>query len=198
LHSKLSGRARLRALVLAVSAATLTFVIGGTGTAAAAETLPGETPTISMELVKGKMKFVGPESVYRGEQLEIVNDTNPKQVGPHTFTLVTKASLPKTRKAQNACFAPKRICLKIAEWHGFNEKTERISIPLVKAGPAGWSTMGSTSKKGDSWFSGEKKGGTIAKKVTAQPGTLYYICAVHPEMQGQVEVKPGPAPVPAS
>lgn len=195
---KLSRRARLRALVLAVPAAALTLASGGVGTAGAAEAPEGETPTISMELVKGKLKFDAPETVYRGEQLEIVNETNPKQVGPHTFSLVTKESLPKTRKAQNACFAPKKICLKIAEWHGFNPKTERITIPLVKAGPAGWSTMGSTSKKGDSWYSGEKKGAKIAKKVTAQPGTLFFICAVHAEMQGQVEVKAGPAPVPAS
>ncbi|HEV2790384.1 MAG TPA: hypothetical protein VGV69_03695 [Solirubrobacterales bacterium] len=194
MHSKLSRRARLRALVLAVPAAALAVVFGGLGSAAAVETLPGETPTISMELSKGKLKFVAPESVYVGEQLEIVNKTNPKQVGPHTFSLVTKASLPKTRKAMNACFAPKHICLKIAEWHGFNPKTERISINRVKAGAAGWSTMGSVSKKGDSWFSGETKGGHVAQKVTAKPGTLYFLCAVHPEMQGEIEVKPAPVP----
>lgn len=197
MHSKLSRRARLRALFIAVPAAALTVAIGGIGSAGAVETLPGETPTISMELTKGKLKFVGPESVYVGEQLEIVNKTNPKQVGPHTFSLVTKGSLPKTRKAMNGCFAPKHICLSIAQWHGFNPKTERITKNLVKAGSAGWSTMGSTSKKGDSWFSGEKKGGHIAQKVTAAPGTLYFLCAVHPEMQGSVEVKPAPVvPVP--
>ena len=197
MHSKLSRRARLRALFIAVPAAALTVAIGGIGSAGAVETLPGETPTISMELTKGKLKFVGPESVYVGEQLEIVNKTNPKQVGPHTFSLVTKGSLPKTRKAMNGCFAPKHICLSIAQWHGFNPKTERITKNLVKAGSAGWSTMGSTSKKGDSWFSGEKKGGHIAQKVTAAPGTLYFLCAVHPEMQGSVEVRPAPVvPVP--
>jgi F0F1-type ATP synthase membrane subunit c/vacuolar-type H+-ATPase subunit K len=195
---KLSSRARLRAAILAVCAAALTVAVGGGVSGADTGTGTGENPTISMELVKGKLKFVAPETVYRGEQLEIVNKTNPRQVGPHTFSLVTKASLPKTRKAQNACFAPKRICLEIAEWHGFNPKTERITVNLVKVGLAGWSTMGSTSKKGDSWYSGEKKGASIAKKVSAQPGTLYFICAVHPEMQGEVEVKAPPAPVPAT
>jgi hypothetical protein len=146
-----------------------------------------------MELVKGKLKFVGPESVNAGEKLEIVNKTNPKQVGPHTFSLVTKGSLPKTRKAMNGCFAPKKICLAVAQWHGFNPKTERISKNLVKAGPAGWSTMGdATGKKGDSWYT-EKKGATFSQAVTAKAGTtLYYICAVHPEMQGEVEVKEAP------
>ena len=172
------------------------LAIGGVGSAGAA------TPVVSMELSKGKLKFSGPESIIAGEKLEIVNKTNPKQVGPHTFSLVTKGSLPKTRKAMNGCFAPKKICLAIAQWHGFNPKTERISKNLVKAGPAGWSTMGdATGKKGDSWYT-EKKGATLSQAVTAAPGTtLTYICAVHPEMQGELKVEEAPVvplPTPTS
>lgn len=175
---KLSRRARLRALVLTTSVAVLALV----GSASAAD-------PVSMELSKGKLKFSGPETVVAGEKLEVVNETNPKQVGPHTFSLVAKAALPKTRKAMNGCFAPKKICLAIAIWHGFNPKTERITKNVVRVGPAGWSTEGSTiKKKGDSWFT-EKKGATISQVVSAKAGTtLHYICAVHPEMQGDVEV----------
>ena len=194
MHSKLSRRARLRALALAVSATALLAV----PSVAAAATPTGVTDVISMELTKGKLKFVGPESVTVGDQLEIVNKTNPKQVGPHTFSLVTKGSLPKTPKARKGCFAPKHICLSIAMWHGFNPKTEQITKNPAKAGPAGWSTMGTTSKKGDSWFSGEKKGGHFAQEVTAEAGsTLYYICAVHPWMQGKVNVVAPVVPLPA-
>jgi hypothetical protein len=186
LHS-LSRRARLRALVLAVSVAALAVVAGGSSFATAKTTIL--TPAITMELSKGKLIFSGPETVIAGEKLEIVNDTNPKQVGPHTFTLVTEASLPKTRKAMASCFMPKKICLEIAKWHGFNPKDEEIKKSLVKVGPAGWSTMGDAAgKKGDSWFT-EKKGATFSQAVTAKAGTtLSYICAVHPEMQGEVEV----------
>lgn len=194
MYSKLSRRARLRALALAVPAAALTLVVGGSGLAGAAESTPG-TAVIKMELVKGKLKFTGPATVTAGSQLEVLNKTNPKQVGPHTFSLVTKGSLPKTKKAQNSCFTPKKICMAIAKWHGFNPKTEKITTNLVKAGPAGWSTMGDTTgKKGDSWFTGEKKTGThVTQAVTAEAGTtLYYICAVHPEMQGQVTVEAAP------
>jgi hypothetical protein len=196
LHSKLSRRARLRAPVLAVSAAALTLAIGA-GTAGAA-TPTGVTQVITMDLTKGKLKFSGPKTVTAGDQLEILNDTNPKQVGPHTFSLVTKGSLPKTAKARNTCFVPKKICFTIAKWHGFNPKTERITVPLAKAGPAGWSTMGSTGKKGDSWFTGEKKKGThVSQEVTAAPGTtLYYLCAVHAEMQGKVDVVAPVTPLP--
>jgi plastocyanin len=194
---KLSRPARLRALVLAVSAAALLVALGGSGAGAATPT--GNTQVISIELTKGKLKFVGPASVTAGDQLEIINDTNPKQVGPHTFSLVTKGSLPKTRKAMNSCFTPKKICFSVAKWHGFNPKTEKITVPLVKAGPAGWSTMGDNSgKKGDSWFTGEKKKGThVSQEVTATPGTtLHYICAVHPEMQGEVTVEAPVVPLP--
>jgi len=195
LHSKLSRHARIRALVLAVSAAALTLALVGT---AAAATPTGVTDQISIELTKGKLKFVGPESVTVGDQLEIVNKTNPKQVGPHTFSLVTKGSLPKTPKARKGCFAPKKICLAIAIWHGFNPKTEQITKNPAKAGPAGWSTAGNaTGKKGDSWFSGEKKGGHISQEVTAEAGTtLYYMCAVHPWMQGKVNVVAPVVPLP--
>lgn len=196
LHSKLSRRGRLRAVALGASTAVL--VLAGSGIATAA-TPTGVTQKIDMELTKGKLKFVGPETVTVGDQLEIFNDTNPKQVGPHTFSLVTKGSLPKTRKAQNSCFTPKKICFSIAKWHGFNPKTEKISINLVKAGPAGWSTMGDNSgKKGDSWFTGEKKKGThVTQQVTAAAGTtLYFMCAVHPEMQGEVTVEAPVVPLP--
>lgn len=178
----LSRRARLRALVLTASVAVLALGVTGVGSAGAAD-------PVVMELSKGKLKFSGPETVLAGEKLEIVNETNPKQVGPHTFSLVTEASLPKTRKAMNGCFAPKKICLAIAQWHGFNPKTERISKNVVRVGTAGWSTEGNaTGKKGDSWYT-EKKGATFSQAVTAKAGTsLHYICAVHPEMQGEVEV----------
>ena len=195
MHSKLSRRAPLRALAIAASTAALSLAFVGT---AAAATPTGVTDQISIELTKGKLKFVGPESVTVGDQLEIVNKTNPKQVGPHTFSLVTKGSQPKTPKARKGCFAPKHICLAIAIWHGFNPKTEQLTKNPAKAGPAGWSTMGDAkSKKGDSWFSGEKKGGHISQEVTAEAGTtLYYMCAVHPWMQGKVNVVAPVAPLP--
>ena len=193
--SKLSRRAP-RALVLAVSAAAFVLCIGGSGLAGAA-TPTGNTEVISMEFAKGQIKFSGPKSVTFGDQLEIVNNTNPKQIGPHTFSLVTKGSQPKTPGARKSCFTPKHICLAVAKWHGFNPKTERISKPLVKAGAAGWSTAGNaTSKTGDSWFT-EKKGETVAQEVTAAPGsTLYYMCAVHPWMQGKVTVEAPVVPLP--
>ena len=198
MHSKLSRRARLRALTLAVPVAAFAVALGSSSLAGAEGLVPdtGTTDQVKIELTKGNLKFVAPATVAYGDQLEIVNETNPKQVGPHTFSLVTKGSVPKTASARKNCFTPKHICLAIAKWHGFNSKSEKISINPAKAGAEGWSTMGNaTSKKGDSWFTGEKKGTSFAQQVTAAPGTtLYFMCAVHPWMHGQVTVTPASTP----
>ena len=180
-------------LVLVVAAAVTMFAAFAPGLAGAAVTPTGVTDTISIQLSKGALKFVAPESVKVGDELEIVNETDPKKVGPHTFSLVTKGSLPKTPGARKSCFTPKHICMSIAKWHGFNPKTEQITINPAKAGPEGWSTLGSNSAKGDSWFTGEKKGTSFSQVVTADPATtptIYFMCAIHPWMQGSVKVLP--------
>ncbi len=177
-------------LVLAIAAAAVLLASFGPGLAGAAVTPTGVTDTITMNVEKGALGFVAPATVHQGDELNIVNETDPKKVGPHTFSLVTKGSLPKTPKARKNCFTPKHICLAIAQWHGFNPKTEQITINPAKAGLPGWSTMGSASKKGDSWFTGEKKGTSFSQQVTAEPGTLYFICAIHPWMQGKTTVLP--------
>ena len=69
MHSKLSRRARLRALALAVPAAALAVVVGGSSVAGAEGTVPdtGKTDQIKIELTKGQLKFVGPATVEYGD-----------------------------------------------------------------------------------------------------------------------------------
>ena len=193
------GSSLKKHLVLALAAIAAVAVIGP-GSAAALT--PADAPTVFAKEEKGKIKFVAPPSVHQGEELKFLSETNPKKVGPHTFSLVTKGVLPKTPNARKNCFTPKHICMSIAKWHEFNPKTERIGLTTVDAGPEGWSTLGNNSKEGDSWFSGETKAGTsITKKVTADPATtpeLYFFCAIHPWMQAKTKVLPPvttPAPV---
>jgi hypothetical protein len=194
----LSRSGGVRALFATIPVAALLVALLASGSAGAAETpaSPTEKAVIDMVLKGKKMSFEGPETVYQGQQLEIFNDTNPRQVGPHTFSLVEKGTLPKTKAAEKSCFTPGHICMSIAKWHGFNPKTEKITVNPVEAGPKGWSTAGNNKgKKGDSWFTGETKKGThFNEEVTAKPGTtLYFICAVHPWMQGSVKVEAPPA-----
>jgi plastocyanin len=174
--------------VLAVAATAIMLAAFTPGLAGAAVTPTGVTDTISMTLEKGALGFVAPATVHQGDELNIVNETDPKKVGPHTFSMVTQGSLPKTPKARKNCFTPKHICLSIAQWHGFQPKTEKITINPAKAGLPGWSTMGSITAKGDSWFTGEKKGTSFSQQVTAAPGVIYFMCAIHPWMQGKTTV----------
>jgi plastocyanin len=177
-------------LVLAVAAVASLLAAFAPAAANAETPATGNTAVVHIEEVKGALKFVAPATVTQGDQLEVVNETDPHKVGPHTFSLVTKGSIPKTPSARKSCFTPKHICLSISIWHGFNPKTEKISINPAEAGPPGWSTPGSTTKKGDSWFTGEKKGSSFSQQVTAAPQTLYFMCAIHPWMHGQITVLP--------
>lgn len=155
----------------------------------------GPAGTVYMKAGKGGLRFVAPTTVVTGQELEVLNQTNPKQVGPHTFSLVTKGSLPKTTKAERNCFTPKHICLSIARWHGVKGNGP-VKVNPVEVGLEGWDTMGSNSKKGDSWFTGSKPGTSKKQIVSAAVGTtLHFICAIHPEMQGSTEVVAAP-PVP--
>jgi hypothetical protein len=195
-RNSLPRSAKVRALFVAVPIAALAMALLGSAIAGA-ETAPAPVAApkgvIKMVLHGKKLGFEGPETIEEGAALEIYNSTNPRQVGPHTFSLVTKGSLPKTKQAEKSCFTPKHICLAIAEWQHFDPKTEKVGLNLVKAGPPGWSTSGDAKgTTGDSWFTGETKSGThITQTVTAKAGTtLYYVCAIHPWMQGSIEVTP--------
>jgi hypothetical protein len=181
-------RKRLALAIVALAATALALF--GPGLAGAETTTTPKTDKIEIKIVKGNLKFVGPKTVSRGDFLEIVNTTNPKQVGPHTFSLVTKGSLPKSHSAQENCFTPNHICMAIAKWQGSNGKSPPTKNP-AKAGPEGWSTMGNLNKKGDSWFTGEKPGTSFSQVVSASSGTtLYFMCAIHPFMQGSIKVEP--------
>ncbi len=186
-----------RRLPIALAAAILAVAAAIPALAAA---MPGETSataanTIFMKGGKGGLRFEGPKTIVAGEDLKILNKTNPRQVGPHTFSLVTQGSLPKTPKARQLCFTPKHICMSIAKWHGVKGNGP-VKVNPVETGVAGWDTLGNLSKTGDSWFTGEAKAGTsitqpVSVDTSAGPSRIYFLCAIHPEMQGSINVLPG-------
>jgi hypothetical protein len=149
--------------------------------------------TITIKGPGGGLRFDGPKTVPAGSYLTIQNTTNPHQVGPHTFSLVTKSSIPKTKNARKKCFTPGHICKAIAHWHGSNGKGPLTENP-AEAGNPGWDTLGSKKKKGDSWFTGTKPNTSITQQISADtsagPVTLYYQCAIHPFMHGSITVTP--------
>jgi hypothetical protein len=137
-----------------------------------------------------QLKFVGPDTIKSGANLRVVNKTSPRVIGPHTFSLVERSDLPKTRPARRGCFAPGHICRDIARWHGSNGNTPPTKNP-AKAGQAGWDKMGSsTADSGDSWFVGRRNGSFTQEVSAAGPTRLFYLCAIHPFMQGSIKVNP--------
>jgi hypothetical protein len=156
-----------------------------------------QAPAANKVLIEGSktkpLHFVYPKTIVEGESLTIENTTKPKEVGPHTFSLVVKSDQPQTKKERKACFTPHHICKAVAGWHGVKGNGPPKENP-AKAGAPGWDTVGSLSKKGDSWFTGEKPGAKFTQKVTADtsngPTTITFMCVIHPWMHGSIEVLP--------
>ena len=186
-------RAVRRTLPAAVAAGALGIALAAGS--AAGQAVPPDPATIVMKLDGKNLRFTGPKQVAEGQELRIRNGTAAKRVGPHTFTLSTPRALPKTKRAIKRCFTRGRICMTAAIAHKFNPKTGKVARPLVKAGLDGWdkSFTRSAKSKGDTWYT-EKKGETFSQVVSATAGTtLSYLCVVHPEMQGKIDVVQGAA-----
>jgi len=92
---------------------------------------------------------------------------------PHTITIVAKRDLPKSFDCP-ACDAALRA-------HGVDFSTGRVANPVVNVGPAG------LDEPGDSLVLAPH--GRVSANVTAPAGTtLYYVCSIHPWMQGRIHV----------
>ncbi len=96
---------------------------------------------------------------------------------PHTFSLVTKKQLPKTTAQINAC----NICNTIGAGHQLDQNGNP-TVLTVDPGNDGF------NKSGDSQVIVPKK--SVKLKITAKKGTtLYYMCLIHPWMQGKLTVR---------
>jgi hypothetical protein len=194
LKQRPSRSAFLKVTALAAAASALALAAFGPAlaTGAGADASAG----VATVLIKGSktepLRFVGPKTVVAGETLKVINRTNPKQVGPHTFALIEESLTPKTKPDRKRCFTPGHICRSIADWLGVKGEGP-VTINPGKAGKPGWDTEGNLHKKGDVWFAG-KPGASFAQKVTVDtssgPTTIHFVCAVHAWMHGSIEVLP--------
>lgn len=177
-------------MLLGVAAVAVAVFGSGLATSSAEPADRATTKTVFMRFNGQQLKFVGADTIKSGANLRVVNKTSPRVIGPHTFSLVERSELPKTRPARRGCFAPGHICRDIARWHGSNGNTPPTKNP-AKAGQAGWDKMGSsTADSGDSWFVGRRNGSFTQEVSAAGPTRLFYLCAIHPFMQGSIKVNP--------
>ena len=127
----------------------------------------------------------GTVTVTSGESITFkYGDT--KAMEPHTLTIVKKSDLPKNGEEAENC----RVCEKLATPHLKNpkappEQNNPIVHWVLNKGQPGLDTVGDSVAIQQP---GSHKSGTI--DVSAPAGTtLYYLCAVHPWMQGKIVVK---------
>ena len=167
--------------------------VAGAGAISAAPTAAqqydgGPKPITIRAVQKGKsLVYTGPNKVERGAKLTVVNETNPKKVGPHTFSLVKRSLLPDTAKEQRDCGRKlEGVCGRIVKAHKVNLQTGAVNRPSVDVRKTGWDKQ--FGKKGDSFVT-EQEDEKQTRKVKAKVGTrLTFFCAVHPEMQKKVRV----------
>jgi plastocyanin len=136
--------------------------------------------------IKDNMAFSpGTLTVKTGDSITFkYGDT--KAMEPHTLTIVTQGELPKTGAQAENC----KPCQTIAAGHLKNPKAPPDqNNPIVhwtlNKGKPGLDTVGDS-------LAIQQPGAhkSITAKVSAPAGTtLYFLCAVHPWMQGKIIVK---------
>ncbi len=183
------SKARMLRPLLAVGALVALGAAAAGGPATASPSSKGGATVIKMEQEGKELFFDGPATVEAGTQLKIKNNTNPRKIGPHTFSLVREKTLPEGKEQIKKCAREfKGMCGEVVKWHEVDLQTGQVGENPVEVGKQGWDRKGDRKRKGDSWVS-ERKNQSFKRKVTAPEGkTLTFFCAVHPEMQGEIKV----------
>ena len=99
---------------------------------------------------------------------------------PHTFSIVAKKDLPRSRKQLNRCGGPGTICDTISTAHQIGPDGNPQK-PVVDVGTPG------IDQAGDSFVLAPKSSQKVA--LSAKRGTLYFMCGIHPWMQGVLKVR---------
>lgn len=173
----------LAAAVAAAATASVAFA-SGNGGGVTIKAVDG-AKMVPNQYIQDDMHFApGTVTVKSGSTVTFTFDG--KQMDPHTLTIVKQSDLPRTAAQVDNC----KACQKYATAHLKNPKAPPDqNNPIVhwqlNTGHAGLDSVGDSVAIQEP---GAHKSVTV--KVTAKPGTtLYFICAVHPWMQGKIVVK---------
>jgi plastocyanin len=176
------ARAAAPALGLLVAVAAVAPAVAGAAPSKATLKMVGGMVFEPNRLVGDDMRFNKDViTIKSGGTLSLVDKTG----APHSFSLVKKGQVPRTMKQVDGCFGA-GPCDEVAAAHdAIDPETGELrepTKPLVDVGKAGF------DRPGDSVVIAPKQKGKV--KITAKKGTtLYFICAVHPWMQGKIVVK---------
>lgn len=181
------SRRKLVAGIATAAIATVGVTVSGVASADDAQDKLG-APTIRM-IIDGGPQFDGPSTIGVGQNLRIVNETNPEDIGPHFFTIANKGDIPSTRKEFRQCYKlKKKMCERLIDEHKVNLENFKVKKQLVKNGDPGWDKQFADQSNGDSWYT-EQENEEVTQVVSAKAGKrLTYFCVIHPGMKDSIKV----------
>ena len=99
---------------LVVALASLALLVAFVGPSLASGSSAAASSGLPTIVLKGStektLSFVGPKTINEGEELEVVNQTDLRKVGPQTFSLVEASAIPKTKGQRESCAKKGGIC----------------------------------------------------------------------------------------
>ena len=174
-----------RITILLAAAAAVSLVAIGAAQAAAPKAPKKKKMSIVGHFVFKPGHYVFDDQRFTPRKFDIASGghvtlrNRAKTEDPHTISLVEKSQLPKSFECA--------VCDQIFAAHGVNEQTGEIANPVVNVGATGF------DQPGDSIVIAPKRKKDVVKvsfDVTAAKGTtLYFMCAIHPWMQGRIRVR---------
>ena len=183
---------KLATLTAATVLALSSSIVLGSADASRTVTLKGTERFVPNTLINADFRFSpGPLSVKSGAMVTWQNTiTSPD---PHTISIVPANLVPSSVSEVFNCGAPGTACAPILQCH-FPQGFGQGGPPPVIVPVCGNAANGQLAAVGDSFLIpppgvGPPSLQTVMARITAPPGSiLHYICAIHPWMQGEIDV----------
>ena len=184
-----------RSLILALTAvlALMSSVALTSADSTRTVTLKGTESFVANGHITADFRFSpGPLSVRSGETVTWQNTITAPD--PHTISIVNASDLPTNVGQVFNCGAPGTVCASILACHFPQGFAPGGGPPPQVVLACGNAANGQLAAVGDSFLIPPPGFGpaalqTVIAKITAPPGTvLHYMCAIHPWMQGEIDV----------
>jgi plastocyanin len=183
---------KLATLTAMIFVALSSSVVFGSAAASRTVNLEGTERFVPNALVNASFRFSpGPLSVKSGDTVTWQNMIAEPE--PHTISIVNAKDLPDTIGQVFNCGAPGTPCAEILACH-FPQGFAMGGPPPVIVPTCGNASNGQLAAVGDSFLIpppgiGPAAAQTVMAKITAPSGAvLHYMCAIHPWMQGEINV----------
>jgi len=178
----------LRRILIAAAAALIVAATAGTASAATAPAARVEVRGGDVlqpgQFIKNNFRFAPRNiTVHSGDVVRWV-DRDRSAEDPHTVTIARRSDLPQNIAQLNACYEPGALCAETIEAHDpGSDFAPPFNFRVNRGGPG-------LNTRGDSLLFAGPFNQAIQARVTAPAGrTLYYLCVIHPWMQGSIAVQ---------